>query len=140
VYPFGGRRAKKGRLMRPPKTQDFYKTPGISGVLYRLPWNVGLICLGYLYIGLGIAMKHGVVSVSQWLDGGFGNSYVAASMLLYSFVGSSILWCLMGIKKRDIAGLIVLVAFFFTLFEFECCFLHKLLGYIIWPVYPLSAV
>jgi len=116
------------------RLHEIMRMPSGSDVLYRLPWSVGLVCSGYLLIGLSAAERAAHSSPRMWQEGAYWQSYFTASMLLYSLLlciaaASFGVW-----KRRDIAGALLILVFLYVLLLFYCCFLHKTRGVVIWPM------
>ncbi len=108
--------------------------PDWRDVLYRLPWSVGLICSAYLAIGKFIASKTSFQIEQWWTQGFFWESYFAASLLLYALLICIAAVAFKGWKRKDIAGILIIMLFFYVLAVFWYCFLHKTKGYVVWPM------
>jgi hypothetical protein len=101
---------------------------------YRLPWSVGLICTFYLWIANGLFFRHVGSKVISWEPAHPYEFYVAASILAYATVLCVIFWIVRGVRKRDWPGFVLLLLLIANLYFFSDNFLHKIKGYVIWPM------
>lgn len=84
-------------------------------------------------IGLMVADKSPGDAPTNWMDGSYLGSFVAASILLQSSIIAAILFCVCGLRKRDWPGLCLLPLFALVLLMFQYCFLDKVKGCVLWP-------
>ena len=106
----------------------------VRDVLYRLPWSVGLVCCSFLLIGWRLAQACSFRAERLWTSGAYRASWVAASVLVYATAASVVALVVGGWKRRDIGGLALVVVFAFALMVFGGVFMHKTLGFVIWPM------
>jgi hypothetical protein len=110
------------------------RVPSVRDILYRLPWSVGLVCSGYLLLGLRMAGNTSLQAARGWSEGFFWQSHFTASLLLYSLLLCVVAAILGARRRRDIPGVLLILAYLFVLWLFQYCFVHKTQGYVIWPM------
>ena len=114
--------------------QKFLKLPKFNDFLYRLPWYLGIICSAYLLICWFFAMSFGERSAYSWMNGSFRQFYFATSMLIYLTALNICLLSLVGWKRKDFGGLMLILVFLIVLLIFIPGLFHKTRGFMIWPM------
>lgn len=122
------------------RSGDFTQIPRLKDVLYRLPWYVGLICSGYLVAVHIVTDRMYPLCAKRWWEGGFRESYIASSILLYSIAACLIVSMIPAFTKyrhgrRDYIGSVLIMLYIVVLLFFAFCLIDKIHGFVIWPFY-----
>ncbi len=104
-------------------------------LVQMLPWLIGWGACLYLVLGFIRADLVSSLQAGNWIKGAYVESYVATSLLLYATVICFILRLLRIERKCWWQGFPAVACFSLLTLFFIQVFMHKLLGWIIWPLY-----